>query len=86
LAASFISGQACDVADWHFPDIPTGSAYVRLSGAGSHRRAVLVTRLTHYRSGLVRIQLVRQPGDLMVGQRRMRAALVRVGKARSRSR
>ena len=34
----------------------------------------------------VRTFLAREPGDLMVGQRHMRVALVRVGKARSRSR
>ena len=34
----------------------------------------------------VRTLFAREPGDLMVGQRHMRAALVRVGKARSRSR
>ena len=34
----------------------------------------------------VRTLFAWEPGDLMVGQRHMRAALVRVGKARSRSR
>ena len=34
----------------------------------------------------VRMFLAREPGDLMIGQRHMRVALVRVGKARSRSR
>jgi hypothetical protein len=34
----------------------------------------------------VRTLFAREPGDLMVGQRSMRAALARVGKARSRSR
>ena len=34
----------------------------------------------------VRTLFAREPGDLMVGQRSMRAVLVRVGKARSRSR
>ncbi len=34
----------------------------------------------------VRTLFAWEPGDLMVGQRYMRAALVRVGKARSRSR
>ena len=29
LAASFISNQACDVADWHSADIPAEPAFVR---------------------------------------------------------
>ena len=39
-----------------------------------------------FRHWHVRTLFAREPGDLMVGQRHMRLALVRVGKARSRSR
>ena len=69
------------------PLIP-GADVVLLTEGNMAGRAIASTQTVRRgrRTWHVRTVLAREPGDLTVGQQYLRAALARIGKARSRSR